>query len=333
MTIANTNRTKAYCNVMAMEKGLDPIGYARTFDTCFALELPLPWVHSIIKDQPNIPDELRQLGQLYAQLPPEERLRVRPMFIVPDEAYSQAGYRRLLHYTRPNGAFSAFTKSEYLVPESEVDPLLWALQQSPEKLPQFDAYRVNDSDVRDLMICTHGTVDVACAKFGFPVYQHLRQNVANEQLRVWRVSHFGGHIFAPTVLDMPTGHYWAYMDGELGQQVAERRGDATPLRGHYRGWSGMGNSFLQALDRELWQQQGWSWFDVEKEGQVLRQDDDEDPQWADVRITHQKPGTDQQVTVEAHVVVKRSIETRPSSRGDKINTYPQYHVETMEINA
>lgn len=86
--------------------------------------------------------------------------------------------------------------------------LAWALYEAREQLPTFERYRVPDADkVRDILVGTHGTIDVACAKFGYPLYRHLRDTYADEGLRVWRVSHFGGHVFAPTLMDMPTGHY------------------------------------------------------------------------------------------------------------------------------
>ena len=55
------------------------------------------------------------------------------------------------------------------------------------------------------MVCTHGNIDAACARFGYPIYQQLRQNYATQSLRVWRCSHFGGHQFAPTLIDFPSG--------------------------------------------------------------------------------------------------------------------------------
>lgn len=120
------------------------------------------------------------------------------------------------------------------------------------------------------MVCKHGTVDAARAKFGYPLYKYLRKNHASDELRVWRVSHFGGHVFAPTLMDMPLSHYWAYVEEEQAAQIIQRSGNVRDLRGHYRGWAGLDNSFLQAAEREMWQCEGWDWFAYQKFGQIKR---------------------------------------------------------------
>ena len=51
-------------------------------------------------------------------------------------------------------------------------------------------------------VCTNGTRDVCCSKFGLPVYQSLTE-IAGEN--AWQCSHIGGHRFAPTMLVFPLG--------------------------------------------------------------------------------------------------------------------------------
>ena len=86
------------------------------------------------------------------------------------------------------------------------------------------------------MVCTHGAVDAACAKFGFPIYRQLRRlaDESNGQVRVWRVSHFGAHIFAPTLIDMPEFRYWGYVEREEAPMIVNRNGSVLRLRNHYR---------------------------------------------------------------------------------------------------
>src|SRR5690606_5380438 len=107
------------------------------------------------------------------------------------------GMRRVLFYTRPPGLMARFDKVEYLVPQAEMGALAWAWYEDRPALPRFEQYRVPEADhIRDVLVCTHGTIDAACAKFGFPLYRHLRDHYSSADLRVWRVSHFGGHVFA-----------------------------------------------------------------------------------------------------------------------------------------
>lgn len=322
---------KEFCNVRAIQLGVDPVGHAGHFDDAIVFEAALPWKREMYKTAGTIPQELLTLMETWL-----ERYRAgqpynhRPLLVAPDPLYSRPGHRRVMFYTRPAEAFAHYTKCEYVVPEALTGPLIWALYEAHETLPDFEAYRTPEADtVRDILVCTHGTVDVACAKFGYPLYRHLRDRYADETVRVWRVSHFGGHLFAPTLMDMPIGHYWAYIEPAQTDQLMARNGDAADLRGYYRGWSGMGRSFAQAAEREMWQRIGWAWFDYAKQGVVLAQDENpEDPQWADVQITYTAPdGTTGVCTL--HVEVTHHIETQYSTDSAETHPYPQYAVAVL----
>lgn len=60
--------------------------------------------------------------------------------------------------------------------------------------------------VSDLvLVCTNGSRDRCCAKFGLPLYRALAERAP--QL-VWRSSHLGGHRFAPVVAWLPHGIFY-----------------------------------------------------------------------------------------------------------------------------
>ena len=48
-------------------------------------------------------------------------------------------------------------------------------------------------------------VDVACARFGYPIYRQLRDRFGYNGLRVWRCSQKWEQQFAPTLIDLPNG--------------------------------------------------------------------------------------------------------------------------------
>jgi len=323
-------KDKAYCNVLAIEKGLDPAGYAGVFDTAFALELPLPWPRAILLEPDKLPPELVQLIGVYLNMPEEERPSIRPLFIAPDETYSTPGYRRFIYYTRPAGTFAEFDRHEYLMPEAEVGKLIWALQQAPETVAQFESYRVDNGDVRDIMVCTHGSVDVACAKFGYPLYRHLRDEMATDKLRVWRVNHFGGHVFAPTLMDMPRGDYWAFVDPDDGRRIIERDGDFTPLGKKYRGSAALPYGFAQAMERDILLREGWVWMTYQRQGIELAKDEGDSPGWAEVRITYQSEDGSVQGAYEGRVTIADYVETIGSTGDEKTHAYPQYQVTRLE---
>ena len=80
------------------------------------------------------------------------------------------------------------------------------------------------------LVCTNGSRDRCCAKWGVPVYLSMAA-YAGEQ--VWQTTHTGGHRFAATMICLPHGIYY----GRLGAE------DAIPLVDSYS----VGNVY--ALDR------------------------------------------------------------------------------------
>lgn len=309
---------KNYCNHVALKKGLDPGGSAGNFLDAVLLEMPFPWKRNY--DEMGLPSEMMDLLNLWMQRYRENGVYGhRPLLIAPDEEYSVAGHRRVIFYKRPDGAFAEFETSEYLLPEEKMGALVWAWYEAPELLSDYEAYRQHETK-RDILICTHGSVDAACAKFGYPLYKHLRETCAIDDIRVWRVSHFGGHVFAPTLMEMPKGDYWAYVEAEQGEQIIRRDGDIRQLYGHYRGWAGLEAGFLQAAEREILMLEGWDWQTVPKSGLILAQDESEKPLWAELRIN------DYHFRVEA----LDPIELIHTSNQTATYPYPQYRATRIE---
>src|SRR4030066_45800 len=70
--------------------------------------------------------------------------------------------------------FDPYEKSEYVVPAGEIVPLVEALAEGPDGLSRFRRYEEDTSHVRDILVCTHGSHDACCGKFGYPAYETLR---------------------------------------------------------------------------------------------------------------------------------------------------------------
>lgn len=257
-----------FCSLVSKANGEDPIGSAPVTDYWIIVEMPLPWSAQLLHADPTIQPVLDLIKTLALK-----GIRVRPMAIAPDREYSQPGYTRLLYYARPARMFAAYAQQEYLLPPSEVAPLAIALLQQitrpDNRLERFQRYRQPDSPTRDLLVCTHGNVDAACARFGFPIYDKLRKAYADSNLRVWRCSHFGGHQYAPTLVDLPTGRYWGHLEPEVLDSLVHQTGNLTQLSRCYRGWAGLGK-FEQIAEREIWRQSGWQWLDYPKQGRIVR---------------------------------------------------------------
>jgi hypothetical protein len=166
MTTSTTD--SRFCSVCARQAGLNPGGTGgAAFATIIAAELPLPWPVGMFSDPQRMPPEfLAVMAHIRDEYQRTHAVRVRQLGIAPDAEYSTPGMRRVIGWQRPEGPFSAFVRAEYLVPDDQLGPLFYALALAPERLEAFAAYRQDVGDVRDLLVCTHGSVDAACSKFG-----------------------------------------------------------------------------------------------------------------------------------------------------------------------
>lgn len=61
------------------------------------------------------------------------------------------------------------------------------------------------SDEKLALICTHGSYDKCCGKYGVPVYNELK---GNEKLVVWKTTHVGSHRFSANMVMLPEGVYY-----------------------------------------------------------------------------------------------------------------------------
>jgi hypothetical protein len=122
--------------------------------------------------------------------------------------------------------------------------------------------------VRDVFVCTHGSRDRCCARFGYPLYEALLALAAGARgLRVWRTSHTGGHRFAPTMIEMPAGRYWGHLDGTTATAIATRRGPVAGLLACYRGRA-LVAPLAQIVEAELFGRHGWDWDRVAVDADV-----------------------------------------------------------------
>jgi len=133
----------------------------------------------------------------------QHKIKLKPILIAPDREYSHPGFTRVLYYYRPAKLFSQFEKQEFMAPENKAGALVTAilqqLIQQPHDLLEFQQYQQLTSYIRELMVCTHTQVELACGRFGNPLDRRLRKEYApasNGKLKVWQTTHLGGDQFA-----------------------------------------------------------------------------------------------------------------------------------------
>lgn len=260
-----------YCSVVSKRSAEVTIGTASELDHWVAIALPTSRPRQIWLERPL----LSPLNKLAKQVAIRRGQLLRLVAIASESTKFSPECVQVLHYYRLDRHFSSFLFSEYSLPEKEVVPLIQDIVQSPRSLSKFSRYRVKrDSDMRDLFVCTHTNYDLACGRYGTPLFKRLHSDYnSSDRLRIWQCSHFGGHRFAPTVMDFPSGHCWGHLNAtELDnvlRVLIERQGDLQLLKPYYRGWAGT-HKFGQFIECELWMQSGWDWLSYPRSARITR---------------------------------------------------------------
>ncbi|MEL6453131.1 MAG: sucrase ferredoxin [Cyanobacteria bacterium J06623_5] len=266
-----------YCSEVSRANGEDPIGTAITAQQWLFIEVPQPWAKNPWLDQGK--DLLSLFQRIEKQIRLWKNLRI--LAIAPDKAASTKDKRHLFFYQQPQQPAAAYRQRHYHIPVAQLCQLVQALIFQPQQLSQFDSYRLPPS--RALFVCTHTRYDLACGRFGTPLYRLLRSQYAKDHsstgvsngdgrgLSVWQTTHFGGHNFAPTLIDFPVGHFWGHLDPNILDNLIYRRGEVSQLMPYYRGWAGF-NRWAQIAERSLWMKWGWAWLSVTKSARIVRRD-------------------------------------------------------------
>lgn len=266
-----------YCSHNSRDVSLeDPIGSAPSFKRAFFLEIPLPW-NRIPLETPHIPAEI--LRSITAFQEAQGKLTV--YLLAPDASYSVDG-ARLIDVQVVDGEI---VKRDIIASDGDLASVIASLAAN-EPLPTNAI--VDSTPWRDIAVCTHGSRDACCATFGAPTYLKMHTAARNlPNTRVWRCSHLGGHRFAPTLLDLPSGRSWGLVDDSAARGIL--LGDSNPaeLLPHYRGWAGLNAPELQMLEARILEQIGWDWSDYQRQGEIL--ETDEQGRGVRVRLTGTHP--------------------------------------------
>jgi hypothetical protein len=269
-----------FCSEASRHLGEDLIGSVIPCQTYILIECPLPWKANAFESKP-IPQNLRDLVKSVK----ESGLPIR--FLLINQSKSQErDCTQVLIYEKQPGIFSqGYRRGEWNVTQiEEVAPLI--KRYLAGELPVNQAL---NSAVRDILVCIHGSHDKCCAKYGLPFYREGLATIAQlgyDRVQLWQTSHFGGHRFAPTLIDLPDGRYYGRLNQTAFQTILTRLGDPQCLNLVYRGWSILPQS-LQPLEQELIGRYGWEWFNFKIAHHIVAQSLNGD--WIQAEISVQHP--------------------------------------------
>jgi len=316
-----------FCAESSRQSGVDIIGTASEHPLYVAIECPPPWASDDMESK-GIPDNLRELSDVIYD--DYDRFQTR-FLLIHNEHLQQENLVRVLFFRKPSEPSSGYVKQEFhLADIQEVASLVKSYVMGEA----LSANPVDHSD-RDILICTHGSRDRCCSRFGSPLYYQALKMVEERSLpslRIWQASHIGGHRMAPTAIDFPQARYYGYLDAATLTSILTRTGDIQSLSPVYRGW-GVLPWAAQVLEKELLLRYGWEWLTYSVTAEVLEHDTEESFNRVELRYT---TPTGELHIYHADVIANpdKTVYLKASCNGKKESEVIPYDVKNLvEIEA
>ena len=254
---------KNFCSDNSRKAAEDIVGTATNNQTYVLVECPGPWNSDAFSSK-WVPDNLRLLVQEAKQA----KLPIKFLLIANDLSH-KADSTTLLIYHQEQGGGKGYSKREFKLENIEQAAAIikkWLWRKNLK-------YEIEVSTSRDILVCTHGSHDRCCARYGNAFYFHGKNTISSlglDNVRIWKSSHIGGHRFAPTMIDLPQGRYYGNLNQDSFKSVLTHTGDIKCFKDIYRGWGILPKS-IQILERELILCFGWDWFSYKAAGRIVEQ--------------------------------------------------------------
>ncbi len=234
-----------HCSHFARSIDLSPAGTAIAASVIAVIETPLPWPKPVFDHQ-----LLAGLSGTFMTSSGPCRI----LASVPRPG-TETGQTRATTFWRSSAGTVA---SEHVIADDLLGGFVAELGRTGTEAPTFltaSAPAANWS-----LVCTQGSHDICCGGDG------MRHAVAVEQvapdIELVRVSHTGGHRFAPTALTFPSGRMWAFLTEQDQAAIAERSVTTAELAPKCRGWWGAARGAAQVAEIAVWSHVGWEWDDA-----------------------------------------------------------------------
>ena len=241
------------CAEHAVSIGVDPGGSCIAAAAVAVIEVPLPW------PKPVFGHELLQglKSMMTLAIGPTRVLAAIPRG--PSQPAPASSNMRVTLFIRD----AASMKTQvFKVPGNE--GLLTLFDQLRDQHPtKADGRATELAPDSAVLVCTQGSHDVCCGSAGSRFANELEAEAPN--LAVYRVSHTGGHRFAPTAMTLPSGRMWAGLDTRSTLSILDQSGNAGDLAAQCRGWWGAPTGAAQVAERALFAAHGWKFEQTPRE--------------------------------------------------------------------
>ncbi|MBI4228463.1 MAG: hypothetical protein HY693_01950 [Deltaproteobacteria bacterium] len=176
------------CSKLSLAAREEIFATAPRVDVWFLLEYRGAWTDKAFLDS-KIPEDVKERINLNLETIPNSRLQL-------IKRHDNSGH----------------TLKFYVAKSDELEPKLYEIDLSKyEDLLELDLNRIlaNDLYLRKeplFLVCTNGSYDKCCGKYGVSVYLEAAKN--ETCFLIWQTTHLGGHRFAANVLCLPHGIYY-----------------------------------------------------------------------------------------------------------------------------
>jgi hypothetical protein len=320
--------TKFFCADSSRQAEEDIIGSGTNYQTYILVECRPPWAAEAF-DSKYIPQNLKDLvGEIKLA-----KLSVRFLLINSGQLKSTKDTKLLIYERERDWLSNGYRRKEFNVEAIEQVATV-VRQYLNDEAPDCESEESEINQPRDILVCTHGRHDKCCAKYGNPFYFQSLATISHlglSNVRLWQTSHFGGHRFAPTAIDLPDGRYYGVLDRESFESILTRAGDIKCLNKVYRGWGILPTS-IQALERELIFRYGWDWFNYKVAGKITEQNSDKSSIKAE--ITFEKPdGAIHTYRAELVKDESKTLRLKGSCDTTKESEFIKYSVENLHLDS
>ncbi len=245
------------CAEHSRNLAIDPGGTAIRADRVVLIETPLPWPKPVF-DHPALV-EMASILREHPAIP------TRTLAFVPAAAAGAAGGTSVISFDRVPETSTVLERR--FSPQSAEERVELARRLASDDRNGLDELADERSELSTpvLLVCTQGSHDVCCGSEGA---RFASEAETIGDLRVFRVSHTGGHRFAPTAMTLPDGRMWADMDLDLLRRIVSRTGETADVSDRCRGWWGAEPGPAQMAERAVFERVGW---DVDKRERTVEE--------------------------------------------------------------
>jgi hypothetical protein len=250
------------CAEHARRIAVDPAGTAIRADRVILVAAPLPWPKPALAHpglQPLVAG-LQQsviLTRVLAHIPEPDGSAKAP-------ARGGGGGTELVVFDRAGG--SAVERRYRTASHEGSSALVRALAAGDEGAARSFLTEEHAPARATVLLCTQGSHDVCCGTEGTRLAAELRAradatlaaHAGTDPLQLFRVSHTGGHRFAPTAMTLPDGRMWAGLTSSLVEEIMNRQAEVAAVAPLCRGWWGADTGPAQVAEVAVFARWGWS---------------------------------------------------------------------------